>query len=303
MWFKNATIYEIKASGAGLSQSNDQLKKYEFTPLTGLEAWRSGLAEPADGGLVYTQGTFILMAVRTDKKLLPGSVVADAVRQRAAEIEEREGYRPGRKQLREIKDEVTDTLLAKAFAVTTVTRALFDTRRGLLIIDTASQSRADTVVGVLMRALDGLSLRCLKTVRSPAATITGWLAAGEAPEGFTVDQEAELVGRGSDGSKIKYCRHSLEGVEIQNHIAGGKTCTQLAMTWRDRVSFVLADNMVVKRVKPLDVIAEQAAEASDDQFASDFALMTGELGTMFDDLIQAFGGIRPSEEEGQAQAA
>lgn len=301
MWFKNVTVYDIKELGAGLSQSNDDLKKHEFTPLTGQEFSRSGLVPPADGGFTYTLGNFTQMAVRTDRKLLPGSVVAEAVRIKAAEIEEREGYRPGRKQMREIKEEVTDTLLVKAFSVSTVTRVLIDSRRGLMMIDTASATRADAVVAILMRCFDELKVVGRpKFSQSPASAITGWLAENEAPEGFTVDQEAELVGRGESGSKVKYSKHSLEGVEIQDHIRAGKTCTQLAMTWRDRVSFVLTDSMTIKRIKPLDVIMEQSAAAgsdAEDRFKSDMTLMTGELGHMLDDLTDAFGGRIPHSDE------
>jgi recombination associated protein RdgC len=68
---------------------------------------------------------------------------------------------------------------------------------------------------------------------------------------------------------------------------------RLAMTWDDRVSFVLTPSLTIKRVTPLDVIKEAAdptAQSDDERFESDVTLMTGELGRMLVDLVDALGG-------------
>ena len=66
------------------------------------------------------------------------------------------------------------------------------------------------------------------------------------------------------------------------------------MTWADRVSFVLTDTLVVKRVAPLDVLKEDNESATmneDERFDSDFALMSGELAKLMADLVEALGGV------------
>ena len=78
-----------------------------------------------------------------------------------------------------------------------------------------------------------------------------------------------------------------------NHAEAGKQCMRLAMTWNDRVSFVLTPSLTIKRVTPLDVIKEAAdptAQNDDERFESDVTLMTGELGRMLADLVDALGG-------------
>jgi recombination associated protein RdgC len=80
---------------------------------------------------------------------------------------------------------------------------------------------------------------------------------------------------------------------MRRHIEAGKQCMRLAMTWDDRVSFVLTPSLTVKRVTPLDVIKEAAdptAQNDDERFESDVTLMTGELGRMLTDLVEALGG-------------
>jgi recombination associated protein RdgC len=67
----------------------------------------------------------------------------------------------------------------------------------------------------------------------------------------------------------------------------------LALTWADRVSFVLTEGLDIKRVTPLDVIREgqnSAAHHDAEQFASDFYLMTGELSRMLTNITNGLGG-------------
>jgi recombination associated protein RdgC len=80
---------------------------------------------------------------------------------------------------------------------------------------------------------------------------------------------------------------------VRRHIQSGKQCTRLAMTWADRVSFVLTESLDVKRIAPLDVLKENSdsmAQNDDEKFDSDMALMTGELAKLMDELVEALGG-------------
>jgi recombination associated protein RdgC len=82
---------------------------------------------------------------------------------------------------------------------------------------------------------------------------------------------------------------------IPGHIAGGKVVTRLGMTWNDRISFVLDDKLQLKRLAFLDILKESTegqAENEEERFDLDFALMTGELARLIDDLLAALGGER-----------
>lgn len=210
---------------------------------------------------------------------------------RAAEIEEREGYKPGRKQMKEIKEAVTDELLPRAFAIRSRINAWIDLEGKWLVIDAASPAKADEPD----RHADEKRGRCghgLGQNQNIAHRGHDRLAGRERqPTPFTVDQDCELKSRGEQAATVRYVKHSLESEEIAKHIKGGKDVTKLAMTWADKVSFVLHENLQVKRVAPLDVIKEQAAlSADDDAFDSDFALMTGELRKLIPGLINVLGG-------------
>jgi recombination associated protein RdgC len=114
----------------------------------------------------------------------------------------------------------------------------------------------------------------------------------EAPYGFTVDQDTELRATGESKAAVRYVKHTLEPDDIRRHIAAGKQCTRLAMTWTDKISFVLTESLAVKGIKPLDVMKENDAVTRDDneRFDNDMLLMTGELAGLMKDIVAALGG-------------
>lgn len=305
MWFKNLQLHRLPAPWA---VTPDQLEKWlaphAFQPGNSVEKQRSGWASPRDdGALVYSINRQMLLMFRTEKKLLPASVVNQVTKARALEIEEQQGFKPGRKQLRELKEQVTDELLPRAFAIRRDTRVWIDPANGWLVIDAASQALADDVRSLLVKSIDQLPLASVRVALSPVAAMTDWLLSGEAPGGFTVDQDAELRSNGEGGATVRYVGHALDADDMRRHIEAGKQCMRLAMTWDNRVSFVLTPSLTIKRVTPLDVIKEAAdptAQNDDERFESDVTLMTGELGRMLTDLVDILGG---EQQDSTPQAA
>ncbi len=110
---------------------------------------------------------------------------------------------------------------------------------------------------------------------------------------------------GEGGATVRYVGHALEAEDMRRHIEAGKQCMRLAMTWDDRVSFVLTPSLLIKRVTPLDVIKEAedpTAQNDDERFDSDVTLMTGELARMLTDLVDSLGGDQLDTAQ-QAKAA
>ncbi len=253
-----------------------------------------GWVSPRDNGaLVHSLNKQILLTMGTEKKLLPTSVINQVTRIKAAEIEEQQGFKPGRKQMKEIKEDVTDELLPRAFSAWRQTQVWIDPVNGWLVVDAGSPAKADEVLKLLIKSVEKLPMEALRVVQSPIAAMTAWLSSDEAPAGFTVDQDTELRSNGEGKATVRYVRHTIEADDAQRHIASGKQCTRLAMTWADKISFVLTESLTIKRVAPLDVIKENAdttAQNDDERFDSDVALMTVELARMLADLVEALGG-------------
>lgn len=253
-----------------------------------------GWVSPRENGeLVYSLNKQMLLLLGTEKKLLPTTVINQVTKIKAAEIEEQQGFKPGRKQMKEIKEEVTDDLLPRAFSVWRQTWVWIDPVNGWMVVDAGSPAKADEVIKLLVKSVDKLPLETLHVAQSPVTAMTEWLVADIAPHGFTVDQDTELRATGEGKATVRYVRHTLEADDVRRHIASGKQCTRLAMTWADKISFVLTESLTIKRVTPLDVIKENAdstAQNDEERFDSDIMLMTGELSRMLADLVAALGG-------------
>lgn len=297
MWFKNLRIFRLSPNWSVTQDMLETaLEKQAFLPGESRDMLRLGWIAPrADTGLVYAQNGQYMISLRADKKLLPSSVVNQVARARALEMEEQQGYKPGRKQMKEIKEQVTDELLPKAFSLHKDTRVWIDTTHHWLIVDASAAAKSDEVLGMLAKVLDPFPVSPLHVQKSPAAAMTNWLIEDSPPDGFTIDQDTELRATNESRATVRYVRHSLDIDDVRKHVESGKQCTRLALTWADKISFVLTDTLDIKRVAPLDVLKEnQDAMAANEAevFDSDFALMTGELSHMLADLVDALGGER-----------
>ncbi|RKP51955.1 recombination-associated protein RdgC [Pararobbsia silviterrae] len=295
MWFKNLQLHRLPVPWSVTAERMQTwLAPFAFTPAGSMDMQTQGWASPRDNdALVHTVNGQMVLVYRSEKKLLPATVVNQVTRARAQEIEEQQGYKPGRKQLRELKERVTDELMPRAFAIRRDTRVWIDAERGWLVIDAASQALADDILSLLVKSIDQIPLASVRTASSPVAAMTRWLLPDEAPYGFTVDQDTELRTIGEGNATVRYSGHALDGEEVQRHLKEGKQCMRLALTWNDRVSFVLTPSLTIKRVVPLDVIKDMSdptIQGEDETFDADFALMTGELSKLFGDLVEALGG-------------
>ena len=293
MWFRNLQIYRLPTNWASnASQLEEQLSTLTLAPCGAGDSRSIGWVSPcAAGMLVHAVNRQWLLALGIEEKLLPASVVRQFADERATAIEENEGRRVGRKEMRELRDAMTSELLPRAFIRRRTTFGWIDPVNGWLVIDAAAPARAEEFLEHLRKTVDNLPVRLLKTRQSPSAAMTGWVADGEAPGGFTIDQDLEL--RSAEKATVRYVKHTLEGEEIRQHIAAGKIVTRLALTWGERISFVLNENLQIKRLGFLDILKEEAdgqAENEDERFDIDFTLMTGEVARLLDDLLEALGG-------------
>lgn len=303
--FKNLQIYRLP----GFMMSADSLERalapHAFVPASSNELLRQGWAPPRAGGLVHVVNRQFLLELKSEKKLLPTSVINQVAAARAAEIEEEQGFAPGKKAMKELKERVADELLPRAFSIASATRVWIDPVNGWLVVDAASPAKADEVIKLLLKAVDKLPLESLRVQRSPVGAMTVWLQSDEAPAGFTIDQDAILTATGESKATVQYKRHTLDPAELGRHIAAGKQCTRLAMTWDSKISFVLDESLAIKSIKLLDVLTERdiSTKNNDERFDSDMALMTGELAKMLADVVAALGGEATVDAPGEASIA
>jgi recombination associated protein RdgC len=292
MWFKNILMYRLERPWTLAAGSLEELlAEQPLQPCSAMTMQTNGWVAPSDSGaLVESLGRHLLVALGTEQKLLPGAVINDAARDKAEQFEQQRGFKPGRKMMREIKEQVTAELLPRAFSRRSETRAWIDGENQRLIVEASSAARAEALVEQLRDRLGDLSAIPVDADPSPSVTMTSWLASGHAPGRFAMEDECELASGDATRSVIRYLRHPLDGAEIRRHLEAGMRVTKLLLTWNDRLSFVLNEQLQLKRISFLDMDEdrEQAAE-TDLQFEAEFALMTGELSRLLSDLGDALG--------------
>lgn len=305
--FKNAKIYRITSAAPfwNLDELNEALEAHEYVPAGELQRQSIGWVPPREGAdLAHAVSGKLLLTLRVEAKLLPGKAIAQATTARALQIEQQQGYKPGKKQLKEIREAIIDEKLPTALTQYDDIRLWIDTIERWLIIDTSTPAKADIVIGLLAKCVDPFPIENLYVAQSPASAMTGWLAADEPPANFTIDQDAELRSSGESGAAIRYVKHSIDADDVRRHIQSGKQCTRLAMTWSDRISFELTEELDIRKIRPLDLLKENypAQDTDSEVFDAEFLLMAGEIVKLLAELVYALGGEKQIPESAATAA-
>jgi recombination associated protein RdgC len=294
--FKNLTLYRIAPDwSASFDDVQSALDQRRFAPCGTTQEKSSGWVEPrgeAHSPLAESVAQHIILKFQAESKAVPGAVVRKHAQAAADEIEAQSGRKPGKKEMRNLRDDAKLALLPMAFARQSSTWVWIDVERRLLITDAGSQSRTDDLITALVEALPGLNPMLVQTTLTPAHAMAQWLLAestDEWPSGLSVERECELQSSDEEKSVVRYTRHHLINDEVRQHLQRGLQPKRLAMSWEGRVAFVLTESMQLKKIGFLDgVIAESGQDESG--FDADVAISTGELRQLIPDLIEALGG-------------
>ena len=293
MFFRNLTLFRFPAS-LDLTDLDDHLAECALKPVGGLDLSSRGFVSPfgRDGeALSHRIGDALWLTVGGEDKLLPSAVVNDLLGKKLAEVEEKEGRKLGGRARKRMKEDLIAELLPRAFVRPSRTDAMLDLEHGLCIVDTSSRKNAEAVASEVRRALGSFPALPLNAEVAPRAVLTGWIAGDPLPPGLALGEECELKDAADGGAVVKCQHQELQGDEIGKHLEAGKQVTRLALTLDDHLSFVLGEDLVVRKLKFLDGAVEQleSSEREDVRAELDarFALMAGELKRLFEVLEPA----------------
>lgn len=309
MWFKNLCVLQLKDSfNLSPEELHEHLTENAARSCGVLETSSFGWAPPLGDNhtmLVHAAMGYNMISARKEVKLLPATVVRQYVEQKVREIQHTQGRKVGSREKAKIREEVTFELLPRAFHKTQSLYGYIDTRQQLIIIDTSNMKTADGFLELLRASLGSFNVTWPEVEISPNHEMSQWLLNKSAPTGFTIDDMCELVNRKGDGSTIKCVKQDMTADEIQEHINAGKQVTQLALTWEDRISFILCDNLMLKRVRFLDLIMSEArdaqAETAEQRFDADFAIMTSAISSLLPAVFGLFGGLANEQHKTSAK--
>ena len=294
MWYKNAIIYLLPDGWQLEAGLNEKLEQAAFTPCMGLDWFSEGFVPPTpfSSDFVFTAQNSNRVCLKHEEKVLPAGVIRDILDERVAKIQEAQVRNVGRKEKQYLKELITDDLLPSALTQSRRTEAIFDTERGFLLVNEASDKRAEQMLIKLREALGGLKVEMPHTHESPSSLMTEWLLQGHAEGGFELGYNVLLQGVGDVVPKVKISKKDLTTAEVIKHAQNGMQVVELELEWREQISFTLTQNFALKRIQFLDVLQEEAEQGDDAaslMFSSQI-IMTTALGGMLDELANLLGG-------------
>ena len=294
--FKNATIYRINPETIPALQTiTEALESAKFAPCGATQDKSVGWVPPRKNdhdALVESIGGQIIMRLMIETKSVPASVVREKAQEAADHVEATTGRKPGKKETMALREDALLALLPQAFPKQASVFVWIDPANGWLVTDASSQGKQDEVVTALVRAFNDISLTLLQTAVTPQTAMTSWLSAvyeEEIPEGFSIERACELRSADEEKSVVKFNRHNLVTEEVRKHITEGKLPKWAAMSFDDRIGFVLTESMMIKKIKFFEGVIDSIPD-DEGGFDADVAITTGELQKLIPALVDALGG-------------
>ncbi len=298
MWFKNLRAYRLtNPIDLTPEQLGQKLEQRAFEPCAKSQAlsmgWVPALGEQSEE-LVHAANGRMLIKLKREEKLLPATVVREQVEERVSAIESEQARKVYRKERLNLKDEIIQDCLPRAFSRSSAVFAYIDTRANWIFVDAASASRAEELLNLLRECIGTFPVLLPQVANAPVATMTGWLAYQNLPEDFSLGEECELREPGEEGGVVRCRGVDLLSAEVETHLNAGKQVARLALGWDERMSLVLAEDLCLRRLKFSEELMkenEDIPEADDAaRLDADFALMSDALSALQERVMALFGG-------------
>ena len=289
MFFRNLTFFRFPASLAPVFADLDaRLEEARLRPVGPSELSTRGFVSPFgrdEPTLSHRVGDALWITLGGEERLLPAAVVNDALGRRIAELEQKEGRKLGGRARKRLKEDLVLEMLPRAFVRPVRTGASLDLAHGFLAVDSSSRKSAENLVSELRTALGSFPALPLNAESSVRAILTGWLAGEPLPAGLALGDECELRDPVDGGAVVRCTKHELRNDEIGKHLEAGKQASRLGLVLDDHVSFVLGEDLVVRKLKFLDgavdALENTERDSLRDELDARFALMAGELHRLF----------------------
>ena len=298
MWFKNIRAYRLTSPFTITpEQLAEQLAQRAFTPCAKSQALALGWVPPLggeDGELVHAAAGRMLVKLKREEKLLPSTVVRELLEEKVAEIEAGQARKVYRKERLNLKDEIIQDCLPRAFTRSTSVFAYIDTRANWVFVDAASANRAEELLNLLRECIGSFPVLLPQVNSAPVAVMTGWLLHRNLPQDFELGDECELREPGEEGGVVRCRGVDLLSEEVETHLHAGKQVARLSLGWDERLQLVLAEDLCLRRLKFADELMKENEDIAEGDEAArmdaDFALMADAIGTLQERILTLFGG-------------
>ncbi len=314
MFFRNLTFFRFPTAlaqhlgelASGQADADEQLQGLlaacALRPVGATEFMTRGWVPPLgrdSEALFHQVGNAVWLCLGGEERVLPDVVIRRALEEKIQAIEEAEGRKLGGRARKRLKEDLVMELLPKAFVRPTRLNGYLDLELGLLVVDTSSRKAAENFASELRHALGSFPALPLNAEVSARAVLTSWLSGEQMPQSLALGSDCELKDPVDGGATWRGAGDELYSDEVKAHLEAGKQCTRLGMIMDEHVSFAMAEDLTVRKVKFLDGAVDALEGTEQDSIAAEldarFALMSGELRRLFLVLAKAFTFSAPDD--------
>lgn len=289
MWFKNAQIFQLKDTES--LDTNELINKIPEFPLKECGSqeefsfgWLPLIRNSEQWSLASDQ--CLLFRAGKEEKVLPSAVVREELEAKVAEIELIEGRKVGRKEQSDMKDELVFTLRPKAFSKRTDIWAYIDLKAKILVLNSTNAAMTELLFKHLQTTLGSFPMTPLQAQVSPSSLMTEWLTKNEVPASLETGDECEIQDASEDKATIRFKALEPLSDDVTRHLEQGMAVKNLALRWSDKLSFVLHDDLTLRKIKVDDALKDAAFNDSQGGGLSDmdanFSLMSLTLRAFFE---------------------
>lgn len=297
MWFKQLQVFQLTHPvTADFDAFLERLQPFEFNRCLPSMPDSLGWVSPYDQEdmpLSRSINGYLSLCMQVEEKILPASVVRQTMLEKVKKIEAAEMRRVRQKEKLSLKDEVMITLLPRAFTKLTKIHAYIDIKNKYVMLGTNSPKRTEQFMSLFKKSVtEHVHPFELKKI-SPL--LTHWLKQQEHLSEFSIEKSCLLQDPDQENRIVRCQQQDLFAASIQDLIKDGCEVKQLALSWQDRVNFILADDFSLSSIRFQEIITTQVKEMEPEthqqQFDADFLIMTDTLALLLADLIALFPNV------------
>lgn len=280
MFPKTLTTYRVlnpETFSAKLTE--DALTELGHRPIGQTAVVSSGWTPVREGLYQFRYMNLVRLDFLIEKKSVPASAIKRRVKALAKALEDQQGFAPGRKVLKELKQTAKEDLLARAMSSEVTTKVWIDLDAATLSIESSSSGVLESILATLYA---GQELQVEHLAWPDNQVLTAY-ASGvnpehgnecELPDDLTVDDFMTLEHPGENGKSVAYSRANLSDDDVLRNFELGATVTQLALTWSDKLSFVLnGEAGQLCKIKATDVLKTNDKSQDADAFQNSVFLV------------------------------
>ena len=251
------------------------------------------------GFVPMEQGTFVTefpggyaFRFRLAQKVIPGSVVKQAVADECAKIEQDTGRKPGKKEKREIKESTIADFAAQAFVRTTDVICYFRIATNQLLVPTFGKAIGDKLMSKLVMAVESVKTETIhvsNVTQGLTARLKKWLDDGD-DDAFGAFYPVNEVDLDQDERSVRVKMSALQQARgtLTSSLSQGFYVNAVGLTL-DGDEFKLTHDFKLRAIRladPEEMLTEETE--GEPGFEAQAAIEVDRIGLIVDALVEMF---------------